>query len=164
MEAVLPLYYWPPIGWLQAATQLKKFAVGYPLRIPRSSFYYRCYLPSYGWLSIPLQRDSRKTPWQATWPPDAPWKAYHFKVLQTLYGKAPFFLEWKPLLEEIYLAPTYQTLAEISWRIIQEMALWHSWKVTLRVDLPPESPPIPPEPSVSSLDSLLRAGITLRGL
>jgi len=164
MEAVLPLYYWPPVGWLRMAAQLRVFSVAYPPRIPRSSLYYRCYLPGFGWLSIPLCRDSRKTPWQATWPPYPPWKAYHFKVLQTLYGKTPFFLEWKPFLEALYLTPVHQTLAEVSWQIIQEIALWHGWKVTLRVDALPESPIMEAEPPVSSLDLLLRAGISTRGL
>ncbi len=164
MEAVLPLYYWPPVAWMQVADQLTVFSVGYPLRIPRSSLYYRCYLPGFGWLSIPLHRDSRKTPWQATWPPYPPWKTYHFKVLQTLYGKAPFFLEWKPFLETLYLTSTYQTLAEVSWQIVQEIALWHGWKVTLRVDIPPKYPIIEAEPPVSGLDLLLGGGVSTRSL
>ncbi len=163
MDAVLPLYYWPPLEWMQAAAQLRIFSVGYPPRIPRSSLYYRCYLPEFGWLSIPLCRDSRKTPWQATWPPHPPWKTYHFKVIQTLYGKAPFFLEWKPFLEALYLASAHHTLAEVSWQIVQEIALWHGWKVTLRLDAPPDYPTMEAEPSISGLDLLLRAGTFSRG-
>jgi hypothetical protein len=164
MEAILPLYYWPPIGWLQAAMRLRVFGVGYPERLPRSSFYYRCYLPAHGWLSIPLCRNSRKTPWHATWPPDSRWRAYHFKVLQTLYGKAPFFLEWKPLLEEIYFGSAYQTLGEVAWRIIQEIALWYGWKVSLSKEDVPMPLSFPAEAKISSIDLLLRVGLSSESL
>ncbi len=160
MEAVLPLYYWPPLSWLQAATQLRVFSVGYPPRLPPGSLYYRCYLPQHGWLSVPLRRESRKTPWQATWPPHSDWKMYHFKVLQTLYGKAPFFLEWKPFLEEIYLTSSYQTLGEITWRIIAEIALWHGWRVSLWRKGSPPLMSLEFEAGISSLDLLLRIGLS----
>ena len=159
MGIVLPLYYWPPVVWLEEASRLRAFAVGYPARLPRGSCYYRCYLPVRGWLSIPLQKDSRKSPWQTTWPPDSRWKLYHLKVIQTLYGKAPFFLEWKPLLEEIYQTNTYQTLAQVAWRIIHEIALWHGWKVSLAERGVPITLETDLEGRVSSLDRLLRVGV-----
>jgi hypothetical protein len=164
MGVVLPLYYWPPVAWLEEAGRLREFAVGYPARLPRSSYYYRCYLPARGWLSIPLRRDSRKSPWQATWPPDSRWKLYHFKVIQTLYGKAPFFLEWKPLLEEIYRTDTYQTLAQVAWRIIQEIALGYGWKVSLMEAGVPLALEAGLAGQVSSLDRLLRVGVGTGGL
>jgi hypothetical protein len=85
-------------------------------------------------------------------------------VLQTLYGKAPFFLEWKPLLEEIYFDHAYQTLGEVAWRIIQEIALWYGWKVSLSKEGIPMPVSFPAEAKISSIDLLLRVGLSSESL
>ncbi len=129
MLEVLPLYYWPSVDWIKRADQLKRFYVGYDSKIPKASSFYRCALPNGLWLSIPLVRASKKVPWQATWPVESRWRLYHWRTVQTLYGKAPFFYEWKPFLEELYLNAAVSYLHEVSLSIIQELARWRGWRV-----------------------------------
>jgi hypothetical protein len=156
---VLPLYYWPPVNWLQMAAAHRVFGVAYPSHLERGSLYYRCYIPLHGWMTIPLLRATRKAPWQATWPSKTNWKRYHYRVLQTLYGKAPFFLEWKPFLEVLYLSGCEETLSAFSFRIIQELASWHGWKVSARQDAIPTLPMAHEGAPVSSIDVVLRFGL-----
>lgn len=129
MCEVLPLYYWPPAAWVRQADRYKRFCVGYGKKIPKASLFYRCALASGVWLSIPLVRASKKAPWEATWPLGSRWRLHHWRTIQTLYGKAPFFYEWKPFLEALYLERPVLYLHEVSLAILQELARWRGWRI-----------------------------------
>jgi hypothetical protein len=45
--------------------------------------------------------------------PDQPWATKHWTALRHVYGKAPFFSRYAPVLEPFYLRP-YELLAELT--------------------------------------------------
>ncbi|GIV23213.1 MAG: WbqC family protein [Bacteroidia bacterium] len=155
---VLPAYLWPPLSWIEVAKESRGFAVAYPPLLPKGSYYARYWLPEGHWLTVPLVHATKKTPFQATWPPDKPWRLYHWKVLLTLYGKAPFFYEWKPFLEYLYLEAPFTTLYEVTNTVLQELARLYGWKATWVKDLMPE-PMVFARQEASILPHLLRVGL-----
>ena len=110
------------------AQAAQRFQVGYPSRLPKGSYFARYRIQSDLWLSIPLHKPSRKTPWMATWPPESRWRLYHWRTLLTHFGKAPFFYEWKPFLEYLYLEAPVSTLREFTDLILQELARLYGWQ------------------------------------
>ncbi|MCS6789459.1 MAG: WbqC family protein [Bacteroidia bacterium] len=154
----MPAYFWPPVSWVEAANRYRTFAVGYPAILPRGEYYARYWLPERGWLSVPIQRALRKNPPIATWEPASRWRLYHWRTIQTLYGKAPFFYEWRPFLEYLYLELSATTLREITTTILEYLASLYGWKFQwLPEKLPPYTPF--PSPDTSILPILLRRGI-----
>ncbi|MCS7153278.1 MAG: WbqC family protein [Bacteroidia bacterium] len=154
---VLPAFLWPPKSWVEHANRLRKFFIGYPARLPKGSCYTRYRIIGERWLSIPIIHASKRTPFEATWPPETRWRLYHWRTLLTLYGKAPFFYEWKPFLEYLYLEAPLSRLADVAELIIQELARLYHWQVEWK----PEDAPIYfpcSAAEVSILDQLLRSG------
>lgn len=115
---VLPAYVWPPRTWVDQAQAAQRFRVAYPPRLPKGSYFARYRIQSALWLSIPLQKPSRKDPLTATWPADSRWRLYHWRTLLTHFGKAPFFYEWKPFLEYLYLEARVATLRDFTDTIL----------------------------------------------
>lgn len=155
---VLPAYVWPPRSWVEKACEMKTFQVGYPPRLPKGSYYARYWLPEGRWLSVPLLHSSKSAPFTATWPPDKRWQSYHWRTLLTLYGKAPFFYEWKPFLEYLYMEAPFFTLVDFTRAVLTELARLYGWRISwslsplqLVEDFPPREPSI--------LSHLLRVGI-----
>lgn len=127
---VLPAYVWPPASWIERACAAQQFQVGYPVRLPKGSYFTRYCIQAGVWLSIPLCRPSRKTPSEATWPAESRWRLYHWRTLLTHFGKAPFFYEWKPFLEYLYLEAFVHTLRAFTDLILQELARLYGWQYT----------------------------------
>lgn len=125
---VLPAYVWPPLSWVARAHAAHRFQVAYPARLPKGSYFARYSLQPGQWLSIPLHRPSRKSPPEATWPAESRWRLYHWRTLLTHFGKAPFFYEWKPFLEYLYLEAPVRTLREFTDLILQELARLYGWQ------------------------------------
>ncbi|MCS6894846.1 MAG: WbqC family protein [Bacteroidia bacterium] len=156
MEA-LPAYIWPPVSWVERAHRLRTFLIAYPARLPKGSYYTRYRIADERWLSIPIIHATKNTPHTATWPSDKRWRLYHWRSLLTLYGKAPFFYEWKPFLEYLYTEADFTTLKDFAELIFQELGSLYSWQyewspypVKLNFTLQRDE--------ISILDQLLRFG------
>ncbi|MCX7606096.1 MAG: WbqC family protein [Bacteroidia bacterium] len=155
---ILPAYIWPPLSWVQLATTFRTFQITYPPYLPKGSYYARYWLPEGRWLSIPLLHSTKRTPWDAQWPPDKPWRAYHWRTLLTLYGKAPFFYEWKPFLEYLYVEGTFHRLQEVCTCILKELSPIFGWQFSWCVE-PLPVPEVSSPRETSILSHLLRMGI-----
>ncbi|MEN3041495.1 MAG: WbqC family protein [Bacteroidia bacterium] len=155
MEA-LPAYLWPPATWIEQANRLQSFVIAYPIRLPKADYYTRYLIGNGRWLSVPILHATKDTPYAATWPSDQRWRLYHWRTLVTLYGKAPFFYEWKPFLEYLYLEAQLYTLRDFADLIFQELARLYAWRYEW-APTPGAIPPFQyPAKELSILDKLLR--------
>jgi len=154
---VLPAFVWPPQSWVDIAHQERRFGVGYPARLPKGGYYTRYWLPEGRWLSIPVRHAQKDTPFLASWPPESRWRTYHWRTLLTLYGKTPFFYEWKPFLEYLYLEARLPTLQAFCDTILTELARLYGWTFYWSEDPPLTLSGPAREPTI--LAHLLRVGI-----
>ncbi|MCX8112675.1 MAG: WbqC family protein [Bacteroidia bacterium] len=154
---VLPAFLWPPKSWVDKAQALRSFYIGYPKRLPKGSCFTRYRIAGDRWLSVPIIHALKATPHQASWPSDKPWRLYHWRTLMTLYGKAPFFYEWKPFLEYFYLHAPYTRLAEAAELILNELARLYGWRFSWASEPVGQWQPCPAS-ELSVLDYLLRRG------
>jgi hypothetical protein len=74
------------------------------------------------WLTIPTGTDLDRLICEVLLP-DERWAKNHYKTLVQNYAKAPFFRQYQPLLEEVYLARRWETLSELNQYLIQTIAL-----------------------------------------
>lgn len=155
--AVLPAFLWPPISWITHARALGTFQVAYPSRLPKGSCFTRYRITGERWLSIPIIHSLKASPAQATWPPDKRWRLYHWRTLLTLYGKAPFFYEWKPFLEYLYTEAPLERLRDVADLVLRELAALYGWQYEW-VPLLPAGDWRCTGTELSILDQLLRVG------
>jgi len=154
---VLPAFVWPPQSWVDIAHQERRFGVGYPARLPKGGYYTRYWLPEGRWLSIPVRHAQKDTPFLASWPPESRWRTYHWRTLLTLYGKTPFFYEWKPFLEYLYLESRLPTLQPFYDTTRTALARLYGWTFYWSEDPPLTLSGPAREPTI--LAHLLRVGI-----
>jgi len=156
---VLPAFLWPPRSWVEKAKTLRTFQVGYPPRLPKGSCFTRYRIVGERWLSVPIIHRLKTTPAAATWPPDKRWRLYHWRTLLTLYGKAPFFYEWKPFLEYLYLQAPLLTLRDATDLVLRELASLYGWTYEWAPTTLPKGNWRCNPAELSILDHLLRTGI-----
>jgi WbqC-like protein len=75
------------------------------------------------WLTIPVHVKGRFT--QAVKDvviSDADWGAKHFKIIAAAYARAPFFDEYRDMLEDLYRGSTSLRLSEVNRRFIEAFA------------------------------------------
>lgn len=82
---------------------------------------------------------------------------YHWRTLLTHFGKAPFFHEWKPFLEYLYLESPVSTLREFTDLIFQELARLYGWQYEWAALEGPTYPDLEGQ-EISILVHLLRVG------
>ncbi|MCS7297263.1 MAG: WbqC family protein [Bacteroidia bacterium] len=157
-ESVLPAYLWPPSSWVAEANRLRVFQIAYPPCLPKGSCFNRYRIQGGRWLTIPILHTLKSSPYEATWPTDKHWRLYHWRTLLTLYGKAPFFYEWKPFLEYLYLQAPFTRLSQFTECVLLEIARLYGWRLSWSERyLGPVQRCSPSELSI--LDQLLRAGL-----
>lgn len=67
------------------------------------------------WLSVPVVSASRGTKiYEISIDQEQKWQEKHYKTICSYYKKAPFFQEFHPLLEEIYLNNSWKNLSEMN--------------------------------------------------
>lgn len=154
----LPAYVWPPLSWIEAARAAVRFEVGYPRRLPKGACFTRYRITEGRWLSIPIQHALRTAPLQASWPLESRWRLYHWRTILTLYGKAPFFYEWKPFLEYLYLDAPLTSLRDVADLILKELGRVYGWRFQW-VEEPLSLPKLPSyADEMSGLERVLRLG------
>lgn len=72
------------------------------------------------WLTIPVGTSIDRRICDVSLPPR--WADAHWHQLVTWYSRAPHFEAYRPLLEEVYLARQWPTLAELNQHIIRTIA------------------------------------------
>jgi WbqC-like protein len=76
------------------------------------------------WLTIPVGTNLHRRVCDVTLD-DSRWAARHWKTLGHLYGKAPFFHRYRPLLEHVYLERRWRTLSELNQFVIRSLCRDH---------------------------------------
>ncbi|MBX9783539.1 MAG: WbqC family protein [Chitinophagaceae bacterium] len=74
------------------------------------------------WLSIPIGNDAVKLKISEVKLPAGQWQQQHYKSLLLGYGKAPFFHQLKPLLEEVYINRQWSHLSELNCFLIETIS------------------------------------------
>lgn len=148
----LPLYYWPCKEWFSRAQQAKQIELFFPPKIPKASYYNRCWVAG-RWYSVPLHKKSRSLDPQIFY--GVRWHLHHLRSWQTLLGKSPYFYEWKPFLEDLYTSPP-KDLFSLNWRILEELSKLFGWRISW-IGVIEEKVSFP-TPSESVLTYLLQGG------
>lgn len=73
------------------------------------------------WLTIPVGADLNRLICEVPLA-DERWAKNHYKTLVQNYAKAPFFAQYQPLLEEVYLARRWTNLSELNQYLIKTIA------------------------------------------
>lgn len=73
------------------------------------------------WLTIPTGTDLDRLICEVSLP-DSRWQKNHYKTLVQYYSKAPFFRQYQPLLEEVYLARQWRSLSDLNQYLIKSIA------------------------------------------
>lgn len=73
------------------------------------------------WLTIPTGTDLDRLICEVSLP-DTRWQKNHYKTWVQYYSKAPFFRQYQPLLEEVYLARKWDSLSELNQYLIKTIA------------------------------------------
>ena len=74
------------------------------------------------WLTIPIAADAVKQKISEVEIKDLNWQQLHYKTLTMGYGKAPFFYQLKPLLEEIYIDQQWKKLSILNRFLIEKIS------------------------------------------
>jgi WbqC-like protein family len=73
------------------------------------------------WLSIPVGTDLRRRICDVRME-NPRWQRKHWRTLSQLYGKAPFFRDYRGFLEEVYLGREWRKLSELNQLVIRTIA------------------------------------------
>ncbi|KZS41293.1 hypothetical protein AWE51_23090 [Aquimarina aggregata] len=73
------------------------------------------------WITIPVKQTKLNQSIEETEIFLSKWNIKHWKTLQSVYGKAPFFKVYKEKFEKLYLECDYALLSEINKRFILEI-------------------------------------------
>ncbi|MFA6316412.1 MAG: WbqC family protein [Elusimicrobiota bacterium] len=83
------------------------------------------------WLTVPVDLKSSASNllkdiriFQEPGPVARRWQARHWTALQSCYGKAPFFAQYRPFFEDLYLGRTWESLAELNLAILKQAFAW----------------------------------------
>ncbi len=75
------------------------------------------------WLTIPVEvKGKYHQQIRETRIADSKWNRTHWKTLQLNYARAPFFKEYRPFFEELYLAEQSEWLSEVNRRFLEKIA------------------------------------------
>jgi len=73
------------------------------------------------WMTVPVGRDLNRRINEVTLP-DHHWQGKHWRTLEQLYGKAPFFDRYREFLAGIYLGRQWDRLSDLNQTLIQWVA------------------------------------------
>lgn len=73
------------------------------------------------WLTIPTGIDTHRLICEVELP-DPSWQARHWETIRQSYRRAPFFKQYRPFFEDIYLGREWPTLAELNQHMIRHIA------------------------------------------
>lgn len=74
------------------------------------------------WLTVPVQASRDMLICDVTIA-SSDWAANHYKTLLHQYAKAPYFKDFKPLLEYVYLEKTWENLSELNQFLIKHISV-----------------------------------------
>jgi len=74
------------------------------------------------WLTIPISAEAVKLKISEVEIKDPHWQGLHYKTLSLGYGKAPFFHQLKPLLEETYIQQQWKNLSVVNRFLIEKIS------------------------------------------
>lgn len=88
-------HYFPSVAYLAQLSRYSKVVLEVHEHFPKQTYRNRCYLQGANQvqlLTVPVRKVKGKVPTHAVQiNHDEPWAAYHWRTLQSAYGKAPFF-------------------------------------------------------------------------
>ena len=76
------------------------------------------------WLTVPVGQSQDRLVCEVSIA-DRRWQTKHFKTLCQIYGKTPHFARYRPYLEHVYLAQTWDSLSTLNQTVIRELAREH---------------------------------------
>ena len=74
------------------------------------------------WLTIPIAQEAVKQKISEVTITDKRWQFQHFKSLSMGYGKAPYYKQVQPLLEEVYQQREWEKLVDINRFLIENIS------------------------------------------
>lgn len=122
--AIMQPAYLPWAGYFHLMTQVKHFIFLDDVEFSKASWQSRNRINHFGevqWISLPVRHVNKQKINEVAVRYDARWPKKHIQQLQSVYGKAPFFADLKPVLECIK-GMDVNSLSEVNVRIIRELA------------------------------------------
>ncbi len=84
------------------------------------------------WISIPIAANAVKKNISEVEIYDEKWQLTHYKTLTMGYGRAPFFSQLQPLLEETYLQHQWKNLSALNRFLIEKISRMIGIKTTFK--------------------------------
>jgi WbqC-like protein family len=74
------------------------------------------------WLTVPVGGSTSQKIRDVPLPPENPWREKHRRALIQTYAKAPYLADYESFLENVFVARTWRTLAELNRFLIETIS------------------------------------------